>query len=90
MGVPNFDGGVAGGRNERSPTAANDDVVDPICVMLHGLDVSVLRSRSVPYSNDAISSCAEKKKTSVTRYNRTKRWKWVRYNLTRRASATTG
>ena len=56
MGVPDFDGGVAGGGYESASAAADDDVVDPVRVMLHRLDVRVLRPMRVPYSNDAIST----------------------------------
>ena len=57
MGVPNFDGGVAGGGNERPSAATDDDVVDPIRMMFHRLNVRVLSAMSVPYSNDAITPC---------------------------------
>lgn len=36
--------------------AAQHDVVDPVCVVLHGLDVRVALVLAVPYSDDGVSA----------------------------------
>ena len=44
-----FDGGVAAGGDDVLAAAAEHDVVDPVGVVLHGLQVRVLRVLHVPY-----------------------------------------
>ena len=47
--IPDLDGGVAAGGDNVLAAAAEHDVVDPVGVVLHGLQVRVLRVLHVPY-----------------------------------------
>lgn len=46
-------------------TTAENNIVDPVRVVLHGLDIGILEVSGVPYSNDGVSSC--RKQTLLVR-----------------------
>ena len=48
VGVPDLDRGVAAGRDDVLSSTAENDVIDPVCVMLHGLEIRLLRVLYIP------------------------------------------
>ena len=60
MGIPDLYCGVATGGDDVLPPATELNVINPVGVVLHGLEVGFLGVAHVPYSNDAVPASAIK------------------------------
>ena len=56
VGVPHLDRGVAAGGDDVLAPAAEDNVVDPVSVVFHGLEVRLL-VLNIPDPDDAVPAC---------------------------------
>ena len=56
VGIPHLHCGVTAGRDDVLPATAEDDIIDPVSVMLHGLEVRLL-VLNIPDPDDAVPAC---------------------------------
>ena len=56
VSIPNFDGSVRASRNEVFSAATKLDIVDPVCVMFHWLNVRFLHVSHIPYSYNGVTT----------------------------------